>query len=71
MKYFFDTYALVEITKNNPNYLKYSDEIVITSIFNLVELYHVMSRDFGEEQAKKIYNNFKECTINIIHIFNW
>ena len=63
MRYFFDTYALIEITKNNPNYVKYSDEIVSTTMFNLVELYYSILRDFGQEKAKDVYFKFKECTI--------
>ncbi len=61
MKYFFDTYALIELTKNNPNYVEYSDELVITTIFNLVELHYSVFRDFDEEKAKTIYYKFKEC----------
>ena len=61
MKYFFDTYAIIEITKNNPNYVQYTDELVTTTIFNLVELYYSVLRDFNEETAKTVYNKFREC----------
>lgn len=61
MKYFFDTYALIEVAKNNPNYVNYSGSVVITTIFNLAELYYVIVRDFNEERAKTIYYKFKEC----------
>ena len=61
MKYFFDTYALIELTKNNPNYINYSGSVVITSIFNLAELYYAILRDYNEERAKTIYYKFKEC----------
>lgn len=65
MQYFFDIYALIELTKNNPNYLQYSDEIVATTLFNLAELYYSIIRDFNEEKAKGIYFRFKECEIEI------
>src|SRR3989344_7971297 len=65
MKYFFDTYALIEIAKNNPDYVNYSDNIVITTIFNLAELYYIILKDFGEERAKKVYYKFKECANEI------
>lgn len=61
MKYFFDTYALIEIAKNNPNYINYSDSTVVTTIFNLAELYYVVLRDFNDERAESIYYKFKEC----------
>lgn len=60
-EYFFDTYALIELTKNNPNYVEYSDELVVTTMFNLVELYYSIHRDFDEEKAKTVYYKFKEC----------
>ena len=59
--YFFDTYALIELTKNNPNYIPYSDEVLTTTLFNLVELYYGILRDFNEEKARYIYYKFKEC----------
>lgn len=38
--FFFDTYALFEITFGNPNYANYSDVEVTTTKLNLFELYH-------------------------------
>ena len=61
MKYFFDSYALIEIAKNNPDYIKYSDSVVITTIFNLAELCYIILKDFNEEKAKNVYSRFKEC----------
>ena len=61
MKYFFDTYALIELAKNNPNYLNYAGEIVSTTIFNLSELYYIILKEFGKEKAQAIYYKFKEC----------
>ena len=64
-KYFFDTYALVALAKSNPNYVKYSDEIVVTSIYNLVELYYIILKNFKEEKAKMIYRNLKDCITDV------
>ena len=64
-RYFFDTYALVEIVKNNPSYIKYFEDIITTSIFNLVELYFSLLRDLGEDKAKEGYYQFKDCIIEI------
>ena len=65
MKYFFDTYALIEVAKNNPDYLDYSSSVVITTIFNLAELYYILLKDFSEERAKTVYYKFKECVNEI------
>jgi len=64
-KYFFDTYAIVSLVKNNPDYIRYSEEIVITTLFNLVELYYIVLKDFNEEKAKIIYNKFKDCIYEV------
>lgn len=61
MGYFFDTYALVAIIKNNSNYVKYIDDKVTITIFNLVELYYIVLKDFNEEKAVLIYKKFKDC----------
>ncbi|HLC56946.1 MAG TPA: PIN domain-containing protein [Candidatus Nanoarchaeia archaeon] len=63
--YFFDTYALVELVKSSPNYTRYAEEIVTTSILNLIELGYVIARDFNEAQAKIVIEKFKACTIKI------
>ena len=65
MPYFFDTYALVEIIKNNPSYVKYFEEIITTTRYNLIELYYSILRDFGEEKAKAGYLKFKDAAIEI------
>jgi hypothetical protein len=35
--YFFDTYAIIEIIKENKAYSKYSKEPIITSMLNLAD----------------------------------
>ena len=54
MRYFADTYALIEILKGNPNYERYSQEELITTEFNLLELAYALTRDFGEERALSV-----------------
>jgi len=60
MKYFFDTYAIVEIIRENKNYEKYFEEEVITSVLNLGELYYSMLREKGENEADKWYEKLKQ-----------
>ena len=37
-KYVFDTYAIIEIVRGNPNYIKYNDSEVIINNFIYAEL---------------------------------
>ena len=64
-KLFFDTYALIELIKGNSAYARYSDDNVLTSQFNLVELYYSLISDFDKELAKKLYLKFKGCVHTI------
>lgn len=60
--FFFDTYALIELVKGNPNYLKYSEDIIITTQLNLIEFYYSLISDFSKEVAKATYSKFKDCS---------
>ena len=64
MKYFFDTYALVEIVRENKNYKKYFDEQIITSSLNLGELYYFLLREFNEKTANFWLDKLKTCFLN-------
>ena len=63
--YFFDSYAIIELIKGNPNYAKYSEEPVIITIFNLTEIYWSVINDFDEEKANEIYRKFKDCVVEL------
>ena len=39
VNYFWDSYAVAELIKGNINYIKYSQEPLIFTIFNLIEIY--------------------------------
>lgn len=65
MAYFFDTYAIIEIVKDNENYQCYNKEEIITSILNLGELYHALLRDFNEEVANWWKEKLKGCYLSI------
>ncbi|MEK6950761.1 MAG: PIN domain-containing protein [Nanoarchaeota archaeon] len=60
-RYFFDSYALIEIGKNNPAYLKYADSLVTITIFNLVEIMYSVFQDLGEEKAREVHEKFQDC----------
>ena len=56
MKYFFDTYALLEIFYGNERYWKYLDEEVVTTRLNLMEVYYHLLREQGEDVAARYYD---------------
>jgi len=58
MQYFLDTYALIEIAKQNPDYEDYAINPIEagTTIFNIMELHFYYLKNFGNEEAERIYN---------------
>lgn len=52
-RYFWDTYAIIEVVKGNKNFTKYAREQGITSEFNLMETYYHLLRLFDEPSANK------------------
>ncbi len=63
--YFFDSYAIIEILKENKNFEKYVNETATITIFNLAEIYWAALRDFDEEKANEIYEQYKEAVEEI------
>lgn len=58
-RYFFDSYAVIELMKGNPHYARYVHEEVVITIFNLVEIYWSALNDLGESEADETYNTYK------------
>jgi len=67
MVIFLDTYAIIEISLSNPLYEKYAINLGdgVTTIFNLSEVYFYYLKNFGEEEAEKIYGTVKPLSIPI------
>ena len=59
VKYFLDTYAIMEIVNGNKNYEKYLDAELFTSIINLYELYYNLLKEKGKETAYSYFYQFK------------
>ena len=64
MNYFFDTYAIIEIIKENKHYEKFLDEELLTSILNVGELYYALLRDFGKKTAKQWQEKLKQTVLS-------
>ena len=56
---FFDSYAILEIIRGNPNYRKFGDLTLITGTLNLAEVFYSLLKETGEKQAKKIIEKVK------------
>ena len=63
--YFLDSYALIEIIKENQNYKKFQETLNFTSLMNLLEIHYIISKDFGPKKADEIINKFKKILIDI------
>ncbi len=56
-----DTYALIELVGGNINYKPYLNHVLLTTKFNLIELYYHFLHDYDKETADKylkLYSNF-------------
>ena len=62
MKYFFDTYAIIEIIEDNRNYEEYKEEEIITSILNVGELYYALLKK-NAEAAEIWYEKLKQSAV--------
>jgi len=69
-KFFFDTYAIIELITGNKNYKKYADEPITTCILNIGELYlyhlRVYNRKVAREWNRKITPRLIEIDNNVI-----
>mgnify|MGYP001605914298 CR=1 FL=1 len=65
VRYFFDSYAIVEIVSGNPNYAKYLGEDFSITIFNLAEVYYSAINNLNEEKADEIYNKYSNCVVEV------
>lgn len=65
MIYFFDTYALWELLKKNPNYAKYADCTIVCTCFNAYEFYATLRREFSKEIAEKYVGFLEDCIVEV------
>ena len=57
MEHFFDSYAIIEITGQNPAYAVFQDEAIITTALNLAEVHYILTCKSGEVAADEIIDN--------------
>ncbi len=62
---FYDTYALIEIYKENPNYEKYKKGFkIILNKLNLLEFSYFLFREGRGNEAKEIISRFSKFNID-------
>ncbi|MBI2664532.1 PIN domain-containing protein [Candidatus Woesearchaeota archaeon] len=60
-----DTYALIELLGGNPDYKPYLNHVLITTKFNLIELYYHFLKDYGKETADKYLSLYSKFVVPI------
>ena len=56
--YFYDTYAVMELGKGNPQYKPFENQPFVMSVMNVGELYQISLREQGKEAADKWFTTF-------------
>ena len=65
-EFFFDTYALVEISKGNKNYDSYRDNVgLVVTKLNLMEFHYSLLRTVGKEEADKLYDRLLPFVVEV------
>ena len=65
MRYFLDTYALIEIAEGNPEYKKYLESDVVTLKDNLAELFYFLLRKYEEKTANFFLTRFSRIAVEL------
>lgn len=70
LTFFFDSYALIEIYEKNLNYEKYAKANVVTSYFQVYEVYHSLIRNgYSKEEIKDFFEFLQNLCIELN--FEW
>lgn len=63
--YFLDSYAIIEIVKNNKKYEKFKYTTNFIGIMNLLEVHYNINKDFGIIVADSVIEKLKEVVVDI------
>ncbi len=63
--YFFDTYAIIELIKGNSNYEFVKDDVIITGVMNLAEVYYALLLENAEDFANSIIKKLNTQIIDL------
>jgi predicted nucleic acid-binding protein len=62
--YFFDSYAVMEIIKGNPNYREFLDKNIVLTKENIFEIYLSILRQMDKETADDIFEEYYPYVID-------
>lgn len=65
MRYFLDTYALIEIAEGSPNYQKYLESDAVTLKDNLAELHYFLLKKYDDKTAEFFLNQFSKIAVEL------
>ena len=65
MKYFFDSYALIEQINNSPNYAPFANEEIVSSPLNVAEVYYYLLKIGGKALADEWYEEFNGVILSL------
>ncbi len=68
MRYFFDSYAIIEIIEGNENYSKFKELQITTTTLNIAEVYFYLLREHNEQTADYWIKKLNLELINIIKL---
>ena len=63
-KYFLDSYALIEIIRENKNFALFEKTENFTGFMNLLEIHYIISRELGAQKADMIIGKLKHLAIH-------
>lgn len=64
-RFYFDTYALIEIGKGAPKYKDYREGIVILlNKLNLLELSYYLAKQGRKDEAKEIFDKYSKYNVD-------
>jgi len=63
--YFYDTYALIELFQLSPSYMVYSKCKIITTYFQLYELYYNLRKMYSDEEINEYFETIKAVCISL------
>ena len=70
LTFFFDSYALIEVYEKNPNYEKYSRVNVVTSYFQVYEIYYILIKNgYDKEKVRAFFNFLQNLCVELD--FDW
>jgi len=63
-QFYFDTYALIEISKGSPKYKQYKEEVkVMLNNLNLLEFSYFLIKEGKEKEIIEIFNKFLKFNV--------